>query len=165
MESFLKKNFKKSGAEKTTSVRETMAAGSAFAKKLKHGDVVALSGDLGAGKTHFVKGLAGFFGVKAGQIVSPTFSLLKPHKGRGTEMFHFDFYRLKGLEELEKTGYRDCLIEESSIVFIEWPEIISETWKDFTHVVRIAHAGGNRREITIYEKNARRRAKNKSLGM
>jgi|ERR1035437_151278 tRNA threonylcarbamoyladenosine biosynthesis protein TsaE len=155
MESFLKKRFKKHNSVKTSSAMETKASGFAFAGILKHGDVVALSGGLGAGKTHFVKGAAKFFGISGKQIVSPTFSLVKSHKGRGVEVFHFDFYRLKGIEELEKTGYRDFLLEADSIVFVEWPEIVRETWNDFTHAVKIEHTGGNSRAITIYGKSGK----------
>jgi len=155
MESFLKRKFKKLKAVKTVSVRETKNLAFVFAEILRPGDVVALTGDLGAGKTHFVKGAAKFFGISGKQIVSPTFSLVKSHKGRGVEVFHFDFYRLKGIEELEKTGYRDFLLEADSIVFVEWPEIVRETWDDFTHAVKIEHTGGNSRAITIYGKSGK----------
>ncbi len=154
MESFLKKGFKKHKAVGTDSVNGTKSLARAFAGRLKPGDTVALSGDLGAGKTHFVKGVAAFFGINEKQIVSPTFSLMKTHRGKQMQMIHFDFYRLKGLEELEKTGYRESLSEDKSIVFVEWPEIIKETWDDFTYMIRIEHAGDKRRSITIYKKNA-----------
>lgn len=159
MESFLKKKFKKIKAHKTTSAAQTMAVSRLFAAGLKHGDVVALSGDLGAGKTHFVKGVAVHFGISKIQVVSPTFSLLKSHKGHGVEIYHFDFYRLKGMEELEKTGYRDCLIQGDSIVFVEWPEIVQETWSDFTYAVTIKHAGENKREIVLYGRKTGARKK------
>lgn len=137
MEAFLKKKFRKLKTKKTASAAETMALSLVFASELKPGDVVAMSGELGAGKTHFVKGAAKHFGIKSAQVVSPTFSLLKAHQGRKVEIYHFDFYRLKGLVELEKTGYRDCIIQDNAVVFVEWPEIVEETWPDFTHAVVI----------------------------
>jgi tRNA A37 threonylcarbamoyladenosine biosynthesis protein TsaE len=72
-------------------------------------------------------------------------------------VFHFDFYRLKSFDELERTGYRDCLLEESSLVFVEWPEKVMETWDDFTYMVKIEHLGSTSRNITIYRKDAKKR--------
>jgi tRNA threonylcarbamoyladenosine biosynthesis protein TsaE len=152
MESFLRLKFVKRGTFTSNSAKDTIAAAKEFAKKLKPGDVVALSGDLGAGKTHFVKGAAKAFGIVPKEVVSPTFGILKRYISKAKILYHFDFYRLKDLTELEKTGYRECIINEDAFIFIEWPEIIPETWRDFTHVVSIKHKGADSRGIVFYEK-------------
>lgn len=156
MESLLKKHFKKLKSVKTSSVRQTKASAYDFAAVLRAGDIIALSGDLGAGKTHFVKGIAKFFGINEKLIASPTFSLIKSYKGKSMTVFHYDFYRLKGIDELERTGYRDYLLEENSLIFVEWPEKVMETWDDFTYMVNIEHLSSTNRNITIYKKGTKK---------
>ena len=152
MEAFLKKYFKKVEKVESLSVKQTQACALHFASGISAGDIVALSGDLGAGKTHFVKGIGKFFKINGKMIVSPTFSLIKTYKSKGVVINHFDFYRLKGIDELEKIGYRDSIAELNTISLIEWPEKVKETWRNFTYVINILHKGSNRRSITIYKK-------------
>ncbi len=98
---------------------------------LKSGDVVALIGDLGAGKTHLVQGIAHKLGYH-GEVTSPTFALVNEYlveEGKGTDVFHFDVYRLEHLEHLLEIGWEDYL-ERDGVVVIEWadkfPELIPE---------------------------------------
>jgi tRNA threonylcarbamoyladenosine biosynthesis protein TsaE len=93
----------------------------AIAPALRPGDVVALSGDLGAGKTCFVQGAASALGV-ADRVTSPTFILVREHQGVYPIM-HLDVYRLRNLQELTDLGYEEFL-DPSSIVFIEWGDAI-----------------------------------------
>lgn len=107
----------------STSVRQTMEIASRFARGLKCGDVVLLFGDLGAGKTHFVKGLARGLGCDE-EVTSPTFTLLNVYRGEKLEINHFDMYRLSGAEEAQALGfdeYFDSTILKG-VTIVEWPE-------------------------------------------
>jgi len=96
-----------------------------FAKKLKPDDVVALFGDLGAGKTAFVRGLARGLGVTE-YVTSPTFVILNEYEGDMT-LYHFDMYRLEGADEdsLTDVGYFDCIYADG-VCAIEWSEYITD---------------------------------------
>ncbi len=165
MESFLKKKLKLKGKYVSTGAAKTEARGRSFARVLKAGDVVGLTGDLGAGKTCFIKGTAGRFGIKAKNIISPTFNIVREHKAGSLMVYHFDFYRLKSAEELDKIGYRDYIADERAIIFIEWPDKVKAIWKDLDWIVKIEHKGNNKREISIFSKcrmpNAKCRIKGK----
>jgi tRNA threonylcarbamoyladenosine biosynthesis protein TsaE len=155
MEAFLKKKFRLYKKCLSESPLKTAAIARSFAGRLNPGDVTGLSGGLGAGKTHFVKGAAGFFGFKPEAVVSPTFNLVKEHKKAGKSLYHFDLYRLKNAEELEKTGYWEYISDENAVTFIEWPDRIKETWKDYEWVVELKHKGKNKRQINIYKKKSK----------
>lgn len=103
----------------TKSEEETIKLGEKIARGLRSGDVVALSGDLGAGKTTLVKGIAKGLGVKNYRYVnSPSFVLVKEYKGK-IPLFHFDIYRLNSLKEIEEIGYEEYL-GRGGVVAIEW---------------------------------------------
>jgi len=103
----------------TQSAEETEALGQALAGQLHAGDVVGLYGDLGAGKTCFVRGVASAFQVR-GPVTSPTFTLVNEYSGR-IPLFHFDLYRLNHALELEDLGVDDYLYAEG-ISLLEWAE-------------------------------------------
>ncbi len=103
----------------TKGEEETIRLGEKIAKRLKAGDLVALSGDLGAGKTTLVKGIAKGLGIKDYRHVnSPSFVLVKEYKGK-TPLYHFDIYRLNKLKDVEDIGYEDYL-GRRGVVVIEW---------------------------------------------
>ena len=129
---------------------ETHAIAERLAKGLGAGDVVALFGDLGAGKTRFVRGLVEGLGIDPGQVSSPTFVLMQEYgEGRGgLTLAHVDAYRLSGPAEYEDLGLVD-LRESNTALAVEWAERIEEALPDHAIRVRIAHCGGEEREIEI----------------
>jgi tRNA threonylcarbamoyladenosine biosynthesis protein TsaE len=103
----------------TNSEQETEALGARFAEKLPGGTVVAMYGDLGAGKTAFVRGMARGMGLNC-RVSSPTFPIVNEYLG-DRDLIHFDMYRLSGADELFEIGWEDYL-EEGAVAVVEWPE-------------------------------------------
>ena len=129
----------------TTDEAETAAAGAGLAPVLRTGDVVLLSGELGAGKTAFVRGLARALGVPEEDVTSPTFTLVQEYRAPTTVLFHVDLYRLSP-REVEDLGLDEMIGE--GILAIEWPD----RWVDppaAAYDVQIEHLGGDRRVVTI----------------
>ena len=94
-----------------------------FSKDLQKGDVVVLNGDLGTGKTFFVKEIGKIFGINS--VSSPTFALVNEYSGR-IKIYHLDFYRIEKLEEIFDIGFNDYINDNEAIMFIEWGELFSE---------------------------------------
>lgn len=135
----------------TLSAQETQDVASKLASKLKGGEAIGLSGDLGAGKTTFVKGLAKALGIKA-TVLSPTFLLLKAYslkRHRIKQLVHVDTYRLDHVRDLREIGLFDFIGHKDSIVLVEWAEKIKKHLPKNTVWVKIKIAGGDRRQITI----------------
>lgn len=105
---------------KTSSPQETLKAAAKFAKSLGAGDIVALYGDLGAGKTVFVKGLVKGLGIKA-KVTSPTFVFLKIYHGKNITVNHVDLYRGDSINDIKDLGI-DEIMDRSSITIIEWAQ-------------------------------------------
>jgi tRNA threonylcarbamoyladenosine biosynthesis protein TsaE len=130
----------------STSEAETERAGESLASSLSAGDVVLLFGDLGAGKTAFVRGMARGIGARSDEVSSPTFTIVQEYAGRGPTLFHVDLYRLEPAE-IEDLGLED-LIAGEGIVAIEW----ADRWKDRPRdavEVRIEEAEDERRRIDV----------------
>ena len=108
----------------TNAPEETEALGEALARELKPGDVVAFTGDLGAGKTAFTRGLARGLGV-ADRVTSPTFTIVNEYEGGRLPLFHFDMYRLGSSEELFDIGWEDYL-SRGGVCAVEWSEIVDD---------------------------------------
>jgi tRNA threonylcarbamoyladenosine biosynthesis protein TsaE len=117
-----------------------------LAARLGPGDVVLVSGELGAGKTTFVRGAARALGVEE-PVTSPTFTIGHVYAGR-VPVAHLDLYRLGGLEG-EDPGLLDDYLTPDSVAFVEWPEVAGAGLPDVAAEVRLAHAGGDRREVEI----------------
>jgi tRNA threonylcarbamoyladenosine biosynthesis protein TsaE len=127
------------------SVEETAAFGRSVASTLRRGAVLALCGDLGAGKTHFVKGLAA--GLGGGEVVtSPTFTLLHEYTGGRLPLFHFDFYRLEDEAEALKIGLEEYL-DGDGVCAIEWAEKFPALLPGETRWFRFTHTDGDARII------------------
>jgi tRNA threonylcarbamoyladenosine biosynthesis protein TsaE len=130
----------------TESAAATEAAGAALAAELAPGDVVLVSGDLGAGKTTFVRGALRALGVTE-RVTSPTFVVGHLYEVPGIRLAHLDLYRIGGLEG-EDPGLLDPFFGPDTITFVEWPELAG-AWDRATRRVELAHAGGDHREVTV----------------
>jgi tRNA threonylcarbamoyladenosine biosynthesis protein TsaE len=133
----------------TSSPEQTIEQGRQLARLLTSGDVICLRGDLGAGKTHFTKGLAGYFGVKHEHVSSPTYALVQEYKGTDVTLYHIDAYRLNSIDEALGIGL-DELLEGDGIYVVEWPERISELLPSTCWNVDIVHIGDNQRHISAF---------------
>lgn len=125
---------------------ETEAIGESFAKNLKPGTVVAMYGDLGAGKTAFVRGMARGMGLEC-RVSSPTFTIVNEYEGE-RELIHFDMYRLESSDELFDIGWEDYL-SRGAICAVEWSEKVDDAFFGDETVLRIEKLGDNERKITI----------------
>ena len=133
----------------TNSSEETKKLAQDFTKKLKGGEIIALFGDLGSGKTTFTQGLAKGLGVKE-RITSPAFVILNLHKvKKGLGLAHFDLYRLNNEAELEGIGATDYLSKKDIICVIEWPEKAKKLLSPNTIWITFEHIDENKRKITF----------------
>ena len=130
----------------THSEKETEALGAEFAKALPAGAVAALYGELGCGKTAFVRGMARGMGLDA-TVTSPTFTIVNEYLGR-RPLFHFDMYRLGGADELYDIGWEDYL-GRGGVCAVEWSENVPGAFEGDEYVVRFEKTGDNDRQITI----------------
>ena len=112
--------------------------------------VIALQGDLGAGKTRLVRGIARGLGLDADEISSPTFVVHVEHRGRQGTLSHLDAYRLVGDEELENIGFDELLEDDDRLVAIEWPQKIERLMSERIDV-RIDHRGLEVRAISVLD--------------
>ena len=125
---------------------ETEELGARLARQLPDGAVVALYGDLGAGKTAFVRGMASGMGLSC-RVSSPTFTIVNEYLGE-RELIHFDMYRLSGADELFDIGWEDYL-RRGAVCAVEWSEKVSDAFFGDEIRVRLEKVGDNERTITI----------------
>jgi len=137
---------------RTASAAATEELAGAFARGLDPGSVVLVSGDLGAGKTTFVRGAARALGVTE-PVTSPTFTIGQTYAGE-VPVSHLDLYRLAGGLGVEEPGLLDDYLTPDAIAFIEWPEVAAAELDGVTARVAIAHGGGDEREITVEKLSA-----------
>lgn len=132
------------------SEKQTREIAADFLKKIKPGETIGLTGELGAGKTVFVKGLAKALGIKE-IITSPTFVILKTYPaklhGKNIKLHHFDFYRLQNPDLSE---FNEYLGQPNSIAVVEWPEHQSQLKCDW--LLKFHHLDKKRRQIITYRK-------------
>lgn len=136
------------GVHRTRGPAETEALAARLAQVLEPGDVVLIAGELGAGKTTFVRGACRALGV-SGRVTSPTFTIGRRYEGR-VPVSHLDLYRLGDLGSEDPALLADYLAPDR-VVFVEWPEV-AEGADGFGRIaarVRLAHGGGDEREVTI----------------
>ena len=132
----------------TKNEQETELVGEGFAAVLPKGAVVAMYGDLGAGKTAFVRGMARGMGLEC-RVSSPTFTIVNEYLGE-RELIHFDMYRLSDADELFDIGWEDYL-NRGAVCAVEWSENVEDAFFGDEYVVRIEKLGDSERRITIEE--------------
>ncbi len=130
----------------THCVKDTEAIAQKLAKKLKGNEIVAFYGDLGVGKTAFIRGMVDYFGIK-NLVSSPTFSLVNEYQTNKFKIYHFDMYRIKSSEDLESTGYFDYI--NRGVFLIEWSENIENDIPD--DAIEISIEKGNSETLRIIE--------------
>ena len=128
------------------SERETEAAGAALAAKLPDGAGVAMYGELGSGKTAFVRGMARGMGIDC-RVSSPTFTIVNEYEGERT-LIHFDMYRLGSADELWGIGWDDYL-DRGAVCAVEWSENVQGAFTGNEVTVRFEKLGADERRITI----------------
>jgi tRNA threonylcarbamoyladenosine biosynthesis protein TsaE len=133
----------------TNSPQQTIQFGEKIAKSLKGGEVIALTGPLGSGKTHFVKGIAvGLEADSSEPVNSPTFVLVNEYFGR-LEMYHIDAYRIESSKEFEMLGF-DELCHQKSVVLIEWADKFPQILENVDCIyARFKHIDPQSRQISI----------------
>ncbi len=132
----------------TNSPLETESFAAALGKRLKPGTVIAFSGDLGAGKTCFTRGLCDGLGFR-GEVSSPTFAIVNVYEGGTLPIYHFDMYRICGWEDLETTGYFDYTEKGDGITVVEWSENILAALPDDALYICIEKLGVSKRKIVL----------------
>lgn len=129
------------------SVAQTESIGADLARALSGGECLALDGDLGAGKTQFVRGLVRGLGGPQRAVSSPTFVLLNVYSGGRLMVYHLDAYRVTA-EDLEAIGFQE-LLEQGGVVVVEWAERVAGLLPERQISVRIEPTGQTSREISI----------------
>ena len=133
----------------THSAAETEALGERLATRLTGGEVIAYTGDLGAGKTAFTRGLARGLGI-TDRVTSPTFTIVNEYEGGRLPLFHFDMYRLGSSDELYDIGWEDYLAR-GGVCAVEWSEIVSDALEE-NELIRVDiknECGNDDRTITV----------------
>jgi len=134
----------------SNSFEETIEVGRRFGRQLRGGEVVGISGKLGSGKTHLIKGIAAGAGAEdAGRsVTSPTFVIVNEYSGR-YDIYHIDAYRLESLEEFERLGFDDYCYP-GSIVLIEWADKVEAALKGLNYIqIKLFHCKETSRKIHI----------------
>lgn len=125
--------------------RETEALGRTFGRLLQEGQVLALIGDLGAGKTTFVRGLMAGLGAPESSVSSPTFTLVRHYQAR-VPVIHIDLYRLRSPEEADAIGFSDCF-NDQTVTAIEWADRFPTLLPHDRFVIRLAHLSPKTRTV------------------
>ncbi len=131
----------------SNSSAETEALGARIAAKLEAGDVVLVSGELGAGKTTLIRGACRALGIEE-PVTSPTFTIGQRYSGGRLPVSHLDLYRLEGLDD-EDPALLDDYLSPDGVAFVEWPAVAEPRLARPALEVRLRHAGEDRREIEL----------------
>ena len=144
---------------RTQSAEETARVGEVIGSLEPAPVVIAIEGELGAGKTQLVRGLAAGLGLAAEEVSSPTFVLCCRHEGPGSSLAHLDAYRMTGDLDLESLGFDEMLGEETLVMAIEWASRLEDTLPAKRIEIRIAHLPENERSIEILDSRASERCR------
>jgi len=130
------------------SSNDTFNFGRKFSNSIDYESVIFLKGNLGSGKTTFCKGFASGLGF-SDEILSPTYSILNEYSLNGKNLYHFDLYRLKSINEFLEIGGIEYLNDKKSISLIEWPDLIKEIVSKNIIQIEFEHLSDQERKITI----------------
>ena len=135
------------------SAEETQRIAEDFSKTLKSGDILMLIGELGAGKTCFVQGLAHGLGVSEKTYVrSPSFALINEYKGKSLDLYHFDFYRLENPSDLDTIGVDEYLFG-NGVCAIEWADRFPEAFPDNSYEINFQILDDETRELEFTKRD------------
>lgn len=134
----------------TKSAQETQEFGKELAQSMQGGEVILLSGDLGAGKTTFMQGFAEGLGISQ-RIISPTFIIMRSYDigGKVQTLYHIDLYRTESEADLEGLGIREILHDKNAVVAIEWPEKLHSLLPEKRIEIKLQTMGEEERKIQI----------------
>ena len=134
----------------TNSPEQTIEFGRKIGSQLKGGEIIAVCGQLGSGKTHLIKGIAAGAGAEGGaeHVNSPTFVIVNEYKGR-FDIYHIDAYRLNSIAEFEMLGFDDFCYPQS-VVLIEWADKVESALKRTNYIrIELSHAGPTQRRVHV----------------
>jgi len=131
----------------SSSLKETENLARKFLTENPDAKLIGLSGDLGSGKTAFVKGLARVLGVKK-NITSPTFVIVKLYQGKDHQLVHIDAYRLSSGGDLDAIGFTDLINDRNNVVIIEWPEQVFSQFPAGMNIINFEFLDENKRKIS-----------------
>lgn len=132
----------------SNSLKDTRKIAKEFANEISAGDIVLLRGDLGAGKTAFVKAIVWALGGKQDSVTSPTFTIVNEYLVNSKTIYHFDLYRINDINELYNIGIEEYLYS-NGVCFIEWPERAEEIFVGSHYEVEIKKIGETSRKFII----------------
>jgi tRNA threonylcarbamoyladenosine biosynthesis protein TsaE len=132
--------------KKVNSEDETSKFAEEFSSLLNPGDIILLNGDLGSGKTFFVKKICAQIGIE--NVSSPSFAIVNEYHN-GKKVTHFDFYRITKIEELYDIGFEDYIMNREAIVFIEWADLFPDILPKKFYVINFKIINITSRELTI----------------
>jgi tRNA threonylcarbamoyladenosine biosynthesis protein TsaE len=135
------------------SVAQTERIAAELAEKLKGGECIALHGEMGAGKTQFVRGLVRGLGENPGAVSSPTFVLLNIYEGGRLKVFHLDAYRISGAGEFEAIGFAE-LLDQHGVVVVEWAQRVERLLPPNRIDVQLKVGGKTSRQIDVRQKSS-----------
>ncbi len=128
----------------SNSEEDTAKLANEFSSFIEEGDIVVLNGNLGSGKTFFIKKVLGNFGIE--NVNSPSFAIVNEYSGK-IKAYHFDFYRLKNTEELIDVGWEDYINDNEAVIFIEWGNLLKEALPKRRYEINISILDEGKREF------------------
>lgn len=131
-------------------IEETEFLANQFSKIINNNDVIVLNGNLGSGKTTLIKFICSNFGIE--NVTSPSFSIVNEYSG-DKKVYHFDFYRLKKVEELYDIGFEEYLNDSDAVIFIEWGNLMHEILPNNYIEIDMALTSNEERKVKIFRKN------------
>jgi tRNA threonylcarbamoyladenosine biosynthesis protein TsaE len=142
------KTVEKQSFRLSKSEQETARLGEALAQTCRGGEVISLEGSLGMGKTVFAKGIARGLGIDEREITSPSFVLVREHRGR-LILFHIDLFRIDRVEEMQGLGLEECFGRKDAVSVVEWGQKMIPFFGEPSCRVRFEDLGGRRRKIVL----------------